>query len=74
MSSEYGERLFPYIYIHAIGWFRKGRGPEIKWPTSIRSQREQGNSRKTSTSASLAMLKPLTMWITTNCEEFLKKW
>ena len=29
----------------------------------------QGNSRKTSSSASLTMLKPLTMCITTNCEK-----
>ena len=32
------------------------------------------NSRKTSTSASLTMLKPLTMWITTNCGKFFKRW
>ena len=30
------------------------------------NHREQGNSRKTSTSASLTMLKLLTVWITTN--------
>ena len=33
--------------------------PEIKLPTFIGSQRKQGNSRKTSTSASLTMIKPL---------------
>ena len=32
------------------------------------------NSRKTSTSALLTMLKPLTWWITTNCGKFLKRW
>ena len=32
------------------------------------------NSRETSTSASLTMLKPLTVWITTNCGKFLKRW
>ena len=32
------------------------------------------NTRKTSTSALLTMLKPLTVWITTNCGKFLKKW
>ena len=31
-------------------------------------------SRKTSTSASMTMLKPLTVWITTNCEKFLRRW
>ena len=40
---------------------------ETKLPTAIGSQRKQGNSRKTSTSASLTALKPLTLWITTNC-------
>ena len=32
------------------------------------------SSRKTSTSASLTMLKSLTVWITTNCGKFLKSW
>ena len=46
--------------------FRKGRGPETKLPTSTGSYKKQENSRKISTSASLTMLKPLTVWITTN--------
>ena len=40
--------------------------PEIKLPTFAGSERKQGHSRKTSTSASLITLKPLTVWITTN--------
>ena len=36
-------------------------------------RKKQENSRKTSTSASLTTLKPLTMWITTNCGKFLKR-
>ena len=36
--------------------------PEIKLPTSTGSQKKQGNSRKTSTSASLNKLKALTVW------------
>ena len=44
----------------------KAEEPEIKLPTSAGSQKKQENSRKPSTSASLTMLKPLTMWITTN--------
>ena len=44
----------------------KAEEPEIKLPISTESQRKQGNSRKTSTSASLTMLKPLAVWITTN--------
>ena len=38
---------------------------EIKLPTFVGSWRKQGSSRKTSTSASLTMLKPVTVWITT---------
>ena len=42
--------------------------PELKLPTSIGSQKKQESSRKkASASASLIMLKPLTVWITTNC-------
>ena len=39
---------------------------EIKSSISTGSWRKQGNSRKTSTSASLTTLKSLTVWITTN--------
>ena len=46
----------------------KAEEPEIKLPTIIGSQKKQENSRKTSTSASLTTLKPLTVWITTNME------
>ena len=54
--------------------FRKGRGTRdqianISW--IIEKARE---FQKTSTSASLSMLKPMTMWITTNCGKLLKKW
>ena len=52
----------------------KTEEPEIKLPTSTGLQKKQENSRKTSTSASLTMLKPLTVWITTNCGKFLKRW
>ena len=44
----------------------KAEEPEIKLPTFAGWQRKQGNSRKTSTSVSLATLKPLAVWITTN--------
>ncbi|MGG2295772.1 hypothetical protein ACQUGY_13545, partial [Enterococcus faecium] len=35
---------------------------------------KQQNSRKPSPSASLTMLNPLTVWITTTCGKFLKRW
>ena len=44
----------------------KAEEPEIKSPTSVESQKKQENSRKTSISAPLTMLKPLAVWITTN--------
>ena len=52
--------------------FRKGKGTRdqianICW--IIETARE---FQKTSTSASLTALKPLTMWITTNCGKFLE--
>ena len=46
--------------------------PEIKLPTFTGSQKKQENSRKTSTSASLTSLKPLTVWIKTN-QKILKE-
>ena len=52
----------------------KAKEPEIKLPTSAGSQKKQENSRKTSTSASLTMLKPMIVRITTNCGKFFKRW
>ena len=53
--------------------FQKGRGPEIKFPTSGSSKKEE-SSRKTSISALLTMPNPLTVWITINCGKFWKRW
>ena len=55
--------------------FRKSRGTRdqivsIHW--IIKKGREF--KKKKSTSASLTILKPLTVWITTNCGKFLKRW
>ena len=54
--------------------FRKGRGTEIKLPTSVGSLKKQESSRETSTSALLTMPKPLTVWITINCGKLWKRW
>ena len=45
----------------------KAEEPEIKLPTSAGSSKKQESSRKTSISALLTMLKPLTVWIIINC-------
>ena len=48
----------------------KAEEPEIKLPTSTGSWKKEESSRKTSICALLTMPKPLTMWITINCEKF----
>ena len=50
--------------------FRKGRGTEIKLPTSVGSSKKQDSSSKTSISALLSMPKPLPVWITINYGKF----
>ena len=52
----------------------KAEEPEITLLTSVGSPKKQESSRKTSTSALLTMPKPLTVWITTNCGKFWKRW
>ena len=52
----------------------KAEEPEIKLSTSNGSSKKQESSRKTSISALLTMPKPLTVWITTNCGKFWKRW
>ena len=52
----------------------KAEEPEIKFPTYVGLSKKQESSSKISISALLTMPKPLTVWITTNCEKFLKRW
>ena len=54
--------------------FRKGRGTRDQIPNICWIIEKQESSRKTSISALLTMPKPLTVWITTNCEKFFKSW
>ena len=50
--------------------FRKGRGTRDQ----IVSSKKQESSRKTSTSTLLTTPKSFTLWITTNCGKFFKRW
>ena len=50
----------------------KAEEPEIKLPTSTGPSKEQESSRKMCTFALLTMPKPLTVWITINCEHSSK--
>ena len=52
----------------------KAEQPEIKLPTSAGSSKKQESYRKTSIFALLSMPKPLTVWITINCEKFWRRW
>ena len=69
--QQYVNRELPDVQVG----FRKGRGTcdqigNIRW--IIEKAREF--QRKTCISASLTMLKPLIVWITTNCGKFFKRW
>ena len=52
----------------------KAEEPDLKLPTFVRSQRNEENSEKTSTSDSLTLLKSLTVWTVTSCRKFFKRW
>ena len=54
--------------------FRKGRGIRDQIANIHWGREKQELSRKTPTPVSLITLKPLTVWITTNCGKFLKRW
>ena len=54
--------------------FRKGRGTRGQIPNICCSTEKALEFKKTSTSVSMTILKPLTMWITKNCGKFLKTW
>ena len=52
----------------------KAEEPEIKLPTPAGSLKKHESSRKMSNFALLTTPKPLTVWITTNCGKFWKRW
>ena len=54
--------------------FRKGRGTKDQIANICWIIEKAREFTQTSTSASLTMLKPLTVWITTNCGKFFKRW
>ena len=68
--QQYVNREFPDVQ----AGLKKAEEPEIKLPTSTGSLKKQESFRKTSISALLTMPKLLTVWITTNCEKFFKRW
>ena len=70
MLQEYMNWAHPYAHIG----FRKFRGTRDQIANICWNIEKQENSRRASTSASLTMLNPLTVWVTTNCGKFVKRW
>ena len=70
-------RLQQYI-IHELpdvqAGFRKGRGTRDRIANIHWIIEKAKEFQKTSISALLTMTKPLTVWITTNCGKFFKRW
>ena len=64
------------LFFTRMYYFRVGMpgSTEIKLPKSTGSLKKQESSRRTSFSALVTMPNPLTVWITTICEKFLKRW
>ena len=69
MEEKYGDNNLGYQW---VCFALIHEDPEIKLPTSAGSSKKQGSSKKTSTFALLTV--PLTVWITTNCGKFWKRW
>ena len=68
--QQYVNHEFPDVQ----AGFRKGRGTRDQIADISGSWKKQKSSRKTSIFALLTMPKPLTVWITINCEKFWKRW
>ena len=68
-------RLQQYVNFQMVKLdLEKAEEPQIKLPTSAGSLIGHESSRRTSASALLTTPKPLTVWITTNCGKFFKRW
>ena len=76
--SKFSKPGFNNIWTMKFQMFKldleKAEEPEIKLPTFVGSSKKQESSRKASTSALLTTPKPLTVWITTKCGKFFKRW
>ena len=71
--QQYVNRELPDVQVR----FTKGRGTRDQIANicqTIEKARKLKKKKKKSTSASLTMLKSLTVWITTNCGRFLMRW
>ena len=69
--QQYVNRELPDIQVGFTKGREESEESKIKW--FVGSSKKQENYRKTSTSASLTSVNPLTEWITANCRKFLKR-
>ena len=68
--QQYINREIPQVQ----AGFRKGRGTKDEIANICWIIEKTREFQKTSTSASLTTLKPLTVWITANCGKLFKRW
>jgi len=72
LQARLQQYMTPEIPDVQVG-FRKGRETRDQIANTCRIIKKEREFQKTSTSALLTMPKPLTVWITTNCDpHFLK--
>ena len=70
-------RLQQYVnqeQLNVQATFRKGRGTRDQIANICCIREKEREFQKSSISASLTTLKPLTVWVTRNCGKFLKRW
>ena len=64
-----------YMYMYVCMYMEKAGKQRSNCQHLLDYRKSKGiPEKKNSTSASLTMLKPLTVQITTNCGKFLKRW
>ena len=69
-NPDYFGGDIPWITTTALNGSTIDEQNAVDWIT----EKARGFQKKKSTLASLTMLKPLTVWITTSCGKLLKRW
>ena len=68
------QQYMNYVLPDVQATFRKGRGTRDQIASIYWIIEKARVFQKISTSALLTMPKPLTVWVTTNCGTFFKRW
>ena len=76
--SKFSKLVFNSTWTKNLKMFKmdleKTEEPEIKLPSSFDQRSKARGFQKNIYFCLLTMIKPLTVWITTNCGKFLKRW